>query len=59
MKIEKGKQYLFIPTGLSDVKKVVTVLSEPVYNGVVGDEVVRVAELFGLTPVGSLHELTD
>jgi len=58
-KIKKGDRYLFIPVGLSDVEKIVTVTCEPVYNDVVKDNVVKVAELFGLCPIGSLYELSD
>jgi hypothetical protein len=58
-RIKKGDRYLFIPNGLSDVKKEVTILSEPEYNGVCGEDVVKVAELFGLTPVSLLHDITD
>ena len=59
MLIEKGKRYLFIPKGLSTSNKVVTVETEPMWNAVVGEEVVKVAELFGLCPVSSLMELHE
>ena len=41
-KIKKGDKYLFIPKGLSDVKKEVTITCEPVWNPVVNDDVVKI-----------------
>ena len=59
LKIKKGEQYKFIPNGLSDVEKIVTVESDPVWNPVIGEDVVKVAELFGLCPIKCLYELDE
>jgi len=56
--IKIGNKYRFIPKGLSDVEKIVTVECDPFFNGVVNDTVVKVKELFGLCPVKSLYPLT-
>ena len=58
-KIKKGNQYKFIPSGLSNAEKIVTVDSEPFYNKVVDDVVVKVLELFGLCPIKHLYEIKD